>query len=436
MARTLRTTLGVLPLLAALLAIAVPGRAYGQEREITGVVTGTEGSRIPLAIAPPLSGGNLSSSVEMLATLRADLEFTGYFNVLDEERSRLVSPATDESKIPLQEWLSVGADFVLVTRVSEEPGRIDLEARLLDAHSGEMVLGRRYGGTSDLTRRVAHRVADDIVKQLTGQNGIAQTRIAYVARTAPGVKEIYLMDYDGARPRRLTRTGTLCLSPTWSPDAERLSYISFRGQRPGIDIVDREGAISRLPTAAGDLNSAPDWSPDGKRMAYSSTRDGNSELYLMDMASGAERRLTNNPGIDSAPSWSPTGREIAFTSSRAGSPQIYLMDDEGLNIRRLTFEGTYNESAAWSPRGDRIAYVSRIQGQFQILVHDLATGLATQITQGPGNNENPRWSPDGRHLVFASDRMGSYAIYTMGADGSSPRVLTSGDPAYTPDWSH
>jgi TolB protein len=420
----------------AVLAVVTSAPVPSQERPIEGKVSGEGFSRIPIAIAPPDEGGSLSSSVEVLSTIRSDLEFTGYFDLVPEERNALITkPAAAGS--PLTEWLGIGADSVLMTKLSESPGRLEVEARLIDAKSGDMVMGKRYGGQEDLGRRIAHRIADEIVQQLTGGlQGIALTRLAYVARTGPQTKEIYLMDYDGERARRLTRTGTLCLSPAWSPNGEKLAYISFRGREPGIDIVDQDGRISRVPTGGGDLNSAPDWSPDGKRLAFSSTRDGNSEIYVMELATGSERRLTFNGAIDSSPCWSPTGREIAFTSSRAGSPQIYLMDSSGGNVRRLTFEGSYNDSAAWSPRGDRIAYVSRIEGRFEILVHDLERGTATRLTASAGNNENPRWSPDGRHLVFSSSRSGTYRIYTMGADGSNPRALTSGQPSFTPDWSH
>ncbi len=407
-----------------------------QGDQITGVVKGTTGSRVSVAVAPPTAGGNLSSTKELLATIRSDLDFSGYFDLVPEERARLVPPVPAGLPPPLREWLSVGADSVLSTRVSEDPRKLECEGRLFDTRSGEMIMGARYGGDPEYVRKVAHRISDDLVRRLTGQQGIASTWIAYVVKTSPATKEIYVMDYDGARPRRLARTGSLSLSPTWSADGEHLVYISFRGRQPGIELIDLAGRIRRAPTAGGDLNSAPDWSPDGKKLAYTSDRDGNSEIYVMDLESGAERRLTSNPAIDASPSWSPTGREIAFTSNRAGSPQIYIIDSDGLNARRLTHSGDYNDSAAWSPRGDKIAFVSRLNGHFEIFVHDIARDVPTQLTFTGRNNENPRWSPDGRHIVFASDRSGEYQIYTMDAGGSTVRLLTRGEPAFTPDWSH
>jgi len=411
------------------------------DQPITGVVTATEGSRVPIAIAPPDEGGSLASTREIQATIRADLEFTGYFDLLPEERSALVTKPAGGGLPPFQEWLSVGADSLAVLAVSESAqakggARLEATMKVWDTRSGQRIMGNIFAGETEYLRKVAHRISDEVVRSLTGQQGIATTWISYVSRTGPKTKEIYLMDYDGAHPRRLARTGSLCLSPAWSPDGQQLAYISFRGRQPGIEVIDLDARIRRLPTSGGDLNSAPDWSPDGRRVAYTSNRDGNSEIYVMDVASGQERRLTFNSAIDASPAWAPAGREIVFTSSRAGNPQIYIMDDSGGNVRRLTTNGDYNDSAAWSPRGDRIVYVSRLDGRFELFVHDLATGVASQLTRTGRNNENPRWSPDGRHLVFASDRTGDYQIWTMGADGSNPRRLTSGEASFTPDWSH
>ncbi len=434
MSRTVRPARAVIAMGAFALAFAAGAQA--QDRVITGVVTGSQGSLIPLAIAPAAPGDGAAAS--LLQVIRDDLDFSGYFALVPAERAALVAPpgtTPDSRKAWLESWRSVGADVVLDGQATQEGGQMRLEAALFDTGTAERILWNRYAGEPSAPRRISHKISDDVVRQLTGQMGIASTRIACVVKTGPDAKEILLVDYDGERPRRLTATGKLTLSPAWAPAADRLSFISFRGRSPGIDIVNTEGRISRLPTAGGDLNSAPDWSPDGKRMAYSSNRDGNSEIYRMEIASGAETRLTAHPGIDSSPCWSPNGREIAFTSNRAGSPQIYIMDADGLSVRRLTTEGNYNESAAWSPRGDRIAYVSRIEGRFEIHVIELQSGAITRLTKGSGNSENPRWSPDGRHLVFASDRTGLWTIYTMAADGSQVRAVTSREPAFTPDWS-
>ncbi len=432
--------LASLAVLAAALAAAVslPSPAAGDEpppkpADLTGVVTGQGFTRIKIALPPPESdAASRDAADEIAATLRSDLEFSGYFEIVDPAlypMARTSPEKTDASK-----WASIGAAAGVFASVGRAGDRLDLRARLVDTAGGEVLFDRRYGGTLDLARRIAHQLADDVVERFTGRPGVAMTRIAFASRHGKG-KELYVMDYDGQRIRRITTTSSINVSPVWSPVADRLAFVSWIGGQPGVHVIESDGHLTAVPVAGGSLNAAPDWSPDGRRIVYCSNADGNADLYVVDLPSRRNTRLTRTDAIETSPAYSPNGREIAFTSDRSGTPQVYVMDAEGLNVRRLTQEGNYNDSPAWSPRGDRIAYVSRIEGKFDVLLMDLASGTVSRLTHGEGSNENPRWAPDGRHLVFASNRAGTSDIYTMAADGSDVRRLTRGIDAYTPDWS-
>ena len=400
---------------------------------LSGVISGSGFTKIKIAVPDPTAEPLLQGTArEIGQTLRDDLAFSGYFEVLDPALYPLA--ATSPETHAGEKWSSLGAAAVALGKLNVTSGRVDLRAQLLNTAPETKLFDRRYGGPSDLARRVAHQIADDIVQQLTGQSGIALTWIAFVSKHGKG-KEVYMMDYDGQRVRRITSTSSINLMPTWSPVAQRLAYMSWRTGAPAIDILESDGRIARAPAAGGTMNISPDWSPDGRLIVYASNASGNSEIYVLDIAAGRSTRLTNSPAIDTSPSYSPKGREVAFTSDRSGSPQIYVMDAEGLNVRRVTTEDDYADAAAWSPKGDKIAYASRRDGRFDVVVIDVATGTAARLTHGEGNNENPRWSPDGRHLVFASSRAGSYDLYTMRADGTDVRRLTRGGDCFTPDWS-
>ena len=395
-----------------------------------------EQARGKVPIALPDSAGDPSAravAAEIVETIRNDLEFSGLFDVLDPTVYGLL--ASSPEKAEHEKWLSIGAENTAFTTVSLAGETLSLDGKLVDHRGGVLVLDRRYRLSRDNARILAHSFADDIVQYFTGRPGIARSRISFVSKHGDG-KELYIMDYDGKRIRRITTSGTINLTPAWSTDAQRIAFVSWRTGRPAIHILDSDGTITRMPTAGGTMDASPDWSPDGRRLVYSTTAGGNdADLYVLDVATGRNTPLSRTSAIETAPAYSPTGREIAFTSDRGGTPQIYVMDAEGLNVRRLTFDGNYNDSAAWSPRGDAIAYTSRVDGRFEIVLMDLASGTTRQLTQGPGNKENPRWSPDGRHLVFASSRLGRYDLYTMAADGSDVRRLTTGGDCFTPDWS-
>jgi TolB protein len=73
-------------------------------------------------------------------------------------------------------------------------------------------------------------------------------------------------------------------------------------------------------------------------------------------------------------------------------------------------------------------------GNFNIFVMDVATRNYTQLTHGAGRNENPSWAPDGRHIVFMSTRSGRPQIWTMLANGTQLRQLTTQGSNWTPVW--
>jgi TolB protein len=416
--------------------LTASGPAAPQKNEVTLGISESGARRINLAL-PPFradSSAALSKAAQVITdTLWGDLEFSGYFNLVNKKYLSYVS-GYSEKRVMHKDWLGINAESLVLGRVGSEGEKIVVDGRLYDNRQEQLMMGRRFRGDTEQARNIAHRLADEIVKQFSGQAGIFHTRIVFVSQVGRG-KEIFVMDYDGDRIKKLTGNGSLNLNPAWSPDGNQIAFLSYRSGRPELVILSAKGELRKAFPQQGELNLAPDWSPDGTRIAFSGSRNGNAEIFILTVSNGNLVRLTNNPALDTSPAWSPTGREIAFVSDRSGSPQIYLMDAEGTNVRRLTYEGNWNDLPSWSAKGDKLAYSSRVEGHFDIFVRDVATQKSTRLTSGPGNNEDPRWSPDGRHLVFSSDRAGNYDIYEMDSDGGNQRRITRGGNSFNPDWS-
>ena len=251
------------------------------------------------------------------------------------------------------------------------------------------------------------------------------------------VKEVYISDYDGANPRRITTNRQLNLMPVWSPDARALAYTSYRRGYPDVFVALIYDGLQQEPTAGGTQNWLPMFSPDGTRIVFTSNRDGNAELYVMNRDGSDVRRLTNHPAIDTTPTWSPTGTQIAFTSDRAGQPQIYIVGADGLNLRRLTTTESYADRPTWSPAPfNEIAFAARTGPGYDIKTYDLATGVTRRITFGEGSNESPSYSPNGRHLAFTSTRAGGVQVFTIGRDGRGVKQVTRDGSNFTPSWSN
>ncbi len=155
-------------------------------------------------------------------------------------------------------------------------------------------------------------------------------------------KELYIADYDGANPRRVTVNGSLNITPTWTPDGKGLAYVSYRQGSPLLFLarIFEGRSVPNLSGERGDAQAfAPAFSPDGRSLAFASTRSGNMDIWVAAADGSGARRLTTTQASDTAPCWSPTGQEIAFTSNRTGTPQLWIMDADGLNVRRLTTVG-------------------------------------------------------------------------------------------------
>ena len=320
------------------------------------------------------------------------------------------------------------------TKVSLVQKKLTLEGQLLDSATGKTLEQKVYRGCPENFRLLVHALADDIVNSLTGEKGLAKSRIAFTA-VANESKEIFMMEYDGVNLRQATNLKTLNLTPAWSNDGREIVFTSYQRGNPDLFVLELIPGRQSYLIKDNGLHSAPAWSPDGKKIAFVSTKDGNAEIYVMDVYSKRLQRLTQHPAIDASPSWSPTGREIVFTSDRLGNPQLFIMDAEGANLRRLAIDLKYIDSPAWSPRGDKIAFVSRGPSGFDIFIYDIAGETLTQLTNSAGSNEDPCWSPDGYRLAFSSTRDGRSDIYSMLWDGTDVRRLTYKGTCTSPAWS-
>jgi TolB protein len=425
--------------LAAQVPQASPAPPTGtpqQPREFD-VVYGVEHFAIPDCIPRPGDEAGREACRTLTQVLRNDLLFENQ-KLLDEKLMAVIPPLNPE-KPNFVDWQGIGATMLVGMRAWVTGGELTVEAKLYAVGPGKTVLAKRYAGKADNPRIFAHQMSDEILA-LGSMKGVARTKIAFVSNRDSEngrTKELYIMDYDGYNPRRVTVNKNINILPAWSPDGRSLAYVSYRRNTPDIYLASIfEGKSSNLTNGAGQ-NFAPSFSPDGKRIAYSSTRGGNSEIWIANADGSGARKLTSSPGLDTAPVWSPTGQEVAFTSDRAGTPQIYVMDSEGLNVRRLTNVGNWNDAPAWNPakQFSEIAYTSRIEGGFNIAVVDFATRQVRQITEGHGSCEYPSWAPSGRHLTFACGRGAKWQIGVADREGRNVTMLPAGPGKNEqPDW--
>ncbi|MGQ9678224.1 MAG: Tol-Pal system beta propeller repeat protein TolB [bacterium] len=374
----------------------------------------------------------LTQAIQELFT--ADLRFSRYFTFEEPESGKVYTFSTDQKKPDLKGWATTGAEVLICGDLIPKRNGAGIGLRLYDLASSRLIASKIYQLTGNY-RWIAHKMADEVIKLLTGEDGVSCTRIAFSQKFQTGHKELVAVDYDGHNLEQLTSSGGMKLYPDWSPNGDQIAFCSYSDRSLNIYFLE---VSSRRVTTIIDrkgLNTTPAFSPDGKLLAMSLTLDGNSDIYLMSSNGKNLRRLTSSPAIDISPSFSPSGREIAFVSDRTGTPQIYIINIDGTDERRLTFFGSYNTSPAWSPKGDLIAFVQRQpDGSNQICVTNILGDTYYRLTSS-GNNEDPAWSPDGLHIAFVSNRTGTWEIYTMDWNGANQNQITRTGGAQSPTWS-
>lgn len=403
------------------------------QAEVTLEIFKAEAEKIAVGLLPFQTQNVTEQSLRLVReTLLKDLYRSQVFRPME-----MTDPKRKFSNTPLPEEIKTlgpeGIQAVIWGKLVGTQKDHRFDGYVNDVPSGANILERRYFGqfqsAEKQLRLIAHKFSDEVVYRFTGERGIAQSRIAYVSDQS-GAKEIYIMDYDGYDPRRITGDRSIALTPRWSPDGLFLAYVTYKDGQPSIYVHELVTARRIKLVAFPGLNISPAWSPGGERLAFSSTKEGNAEIYVVDLPdpmkgnSAQARRLTFALGDDLSPTWSPTGQQIAFISDRGGTPQVYVMNADGSNVRRLTFEGNYNTVPAWSPKGDWIAYTCRRDDYLKLCLVSPDGQSMVQITDGPWDDEAPSWSPNGRSLVFSSMREGKSHLYLITAGGKDEEQLT------------
>ncbi|MGA2369042.1 MAG: Tol-Pal system beta propeller repeat protein TolB [Candidatus Korobacteraceae bacterium] len=379
-------------------------------------------------------------------TLGNDLQAAGIFDMVSRSFYPMSIPGAPQ-EVHLTDWSSAppNASMLAFGNLGVQGGYLNIQGWLYDTKNPQspQVLGKQYREEANdgNARLIAHRFADEIIFRLGGGvQGIAETKLYFVSARG-GSKEIWQMDYDGAGQKQLTRLGSIALSPHVSPDGSRVAFSGVTKDGWQILMYSLElGRLVSFPHFGGD-NYSPAWSSDGQNIAFSSSRTGNTEIYAVNSLGASVHRLTESKGPDVSPVWNPkTNAQIAWVSGRTGLPQIYTMASDGTNVGRMTDQG-YAVSPSWSPNGQFLAfawvrhYGPGAPGASDIYIMDVASKQWAQLTHDGGRNDFPSWSPDGRHIVFQSNRTGKVQIWTMLADGSQQRQLTTSGENSQPNWS-
>jgi len=394
-------------------------------------IAGVGATQIPVAIAR--FRGEDRSPQPIAGIVTADLERCGLFKTQDASASQF-----DELSRPvLPDWKAKGADALLTGSITPlADGRFDIRYRLWDVvKNKDLGVQSLVVAAADL-RLAAHRIADDLFEKLTGDKGAFATRIAYVAKTGRRYV-LWVADADGKGERDALTSNEPIISPAWSPDGNKLAYVSFEGGKATVMSQELTTGRRRVLASFKGTNSAPAWSPDGSQLLVTLSRDGGSQLFVMGIDGGGARRLTQSGSIDTEAAWSADGSTIYFVSDRGGSPQIYRMPVAGGSAQRVTFNGPYNISPALSPDGRWMTFIGQVNGAYKVHLMELSNGNVRVLTD-TRDDESPSFAPNSRQIIYATRAQGRDVLMTTSLDGRIKASLATPqadvrEPVWGPD---
>jgi TolB protein len=400
----------------------------------------TKGSEDPYKVAMIPFEGNSRASKQLNNIMRNDLIRTGEFAILDEELLLPVKMIEDE--LVFNDWKLLGMDYLVTGTIINLNNSLDINYEIYDIHKKRKVRSSKVFGIPNQIRQLAHYTSDGIYESITGIKGIAATRLLYVNEIKDSKQistyKLMLADSDGANEKILLSSSEPIISPSWSPDGKRVTYVSFETGIAKVFIQEIASGKREAVLSKDTQISSPSWSPDGKYLSLTLYQDGNAEIYILRLRDRTLTRMTNQFAIDTESAWSPKGNKILFTSGRSGSPQIYELDLRKLNpkAKRISFEGTYNAKASYLPKEEGIIFVHRSNdGLFHIALKYKKENFIRVLTEAK-MDESPSVAPNGNMVIYGIKEENLSMLAGFSLSGAKFKLPASNGEVREPAWSN
>ncbi len=203
-----------------------------------------------------------------------------------------------------------------------------------------------------------------------------------------------------------------CASPSFSPDGDRLAFVSDLSGLPQVWTVAVAGGWPDRVTALDDQVSAVSWSPNGAWLAFTLAPGGglNEQIYVVRPDGTSLRRLTDGgKETNRLDGWTHDDAALMVASNRRdpAAMDAYRLDPADGTLHLVAQNRGIGRLTDISRDGRRaLLYRMASRGDDNLFLLDLQRGTETLLTphEGPGSFETALFSPDGRHVYLSSTK--------------------------------